>query len=159
MDERLTLFLASHGVEYVLHKHPAVFTCDEVKELPTPMPGLPNKNLFLRDDAGAYYLLILPASKRLNTARFRHLTGAKGVRFASEDELQSVMGLRKGGVTPLGLVFDAERQVRVLIDEDIWNADVLGFHPEVNCETLELSQQMFRTLLTAVSCTPRIVAF
>jgi len=152
-------FLDKHGVVYTHHKHVPVFTCDEVKKLSPAMEKLVNKNLFLVDDSGRYYLLVLPEMKRLSTRTFRQYATTKKVRFGSDAELWDVLKLKPGGVTPLGLINDEKKQVTLLIDEDMWHAPAVGFHPETNAETIELTQEMFRKFLDATDVKPAIVTF
>jgi Ala-tRNA(Pro) deacylase len=43
-------FLDEHGIVYVRHDHPAVYTVEEADQLVPELHGAKTKNLFLRDD-------------------------------------------------------------------------------------------------------------
>ncbi len=63
-------YLQAHQIKYILHEHPAVFTCEEAAKYCDNVPGLPCKNLLLRDKKKRhYFLLILPAKKRADMQR------------------------------------------------------------------------------------------
>ena len=55
-------------------------------------------------------------------------------------ELKSILGLDKGGVTPLGIINDNNNLVTIIIDSNLKNK-VLLMHPEVNTKTLSISYQ------------------
>lgn len=50
--------------------------------------------------------------------------------FASEERLEQCLGLKKGAVTPLGLIHESGRAVKVLFDRDLKGLERAGFHPE-----------------------------
>jgi Ala-tRNA(Pro) deacylase len=157
MDEQLKEFLAAHGIEYVLHTHPAVFTVAEAELHCRHIPGLSCKNLFLKDDAGRFYLVVLPAAKRLDMKRFRGLIGVGKIRFGTDEELYSVLRLTPGSVSPFGLVNDSDMKAIVYVDEEVWDAAIVSFHPNINTETLELTQEAFRRFFS-IRHKPRIEA-
>jgi len=157
MDETLKEFLSRHDVVYELHTHPAVFTCEEAERHCAHIPGLACKNLFIKDDKGRFYLVILPATTRLDSAALRRTIGASKTSFGNEEELMRCLSLTKGSVSPFGLVNDKERQVTVIIDTAVWEADIVSFHPNRNDETLSLSQEMMRKFFTAAGIAPKIM--
>lgn len=159
MDAVLERALLSFGVSYVVHTHPPVFTCEEAATHCAHIPGIASKNLFLKDDAGRFFLVILPDGKRLDMKGFRARIGAKALRFCSDDELREVLGLTPGSVSPFGLLNDTGRRAIVHIDAEVWSSPIVTFHPNINTETLEMTQEMFRRFLTAVGVTPTVSAF
>jgi Ala-tRNA(Pro) deacylase len=66
MDQKIVDYLGQHNIVYKLYEHPAVFTCEEAAVHCKHVPGMPVKNLFLRDkDSEQYFLVVLPDHKRL----------------------------------------------------------------------------------------------
>jgi len=58
-----------------------------------------------------------------------------------------LMKLEPGSVSPMGLINDKEHQIIVLIDQEIWNAEIVSFHPNVNTASLEMKKEMFHKLM------------
>ncbi|MBI5152067.1 prolyl-tRNA synthetase associated domain-containing protein [Candidatus Peregrinibacteria bacterium] len=145
-------FLKSNQIEYVLHEHPAVYTCEEAEKYCADIPGLACKNLLLRDPKGErYFLAILPAKKRLDLKKLGDIVGIKKITFATHEALQEKLGLETGAVSPFGLINDKNNEVELYIDEELYNADIVSFHPNVNTASLELSRDMFHKFLEKIN--------
>ena len=81
-------FLAKHKITYVPYTHPAVFTTAEAAVHCGHVPGMDCKNLFLRDKVSErFFLVTLPADKRLDMKALAKTLGIKELRFGSEEEL------------------------------------------------------------------------
>ena len=116
MDASLKKWLEEHDVMYILHTHPAVFTVPEAEIHCGHIPGTHIKNLFVRNKkTNEYYLITIPAKKRLDLKAFRKLIGAPNVRFADDKALMEILGLTPGAVSPLGLVNDNIAEFFILI--------------------------------------------
>jgi Ala-tRNA(Pro) deacylase len=140
-------FLSSHGIKFVLHEHPAVFTCAAADEHCGDIPGLACKNLLLRDQKKRRYLLVvLPAEKRVDLKALGTLVGDK-LSFASAENLMSKLGLEVGSVSPFGLLNDTAAEVELFVDREVYDADIVSFHPNVNTATLELPHDEFLKFL------------
>ncbi len=151
MDKQLEEWLKDYQIEYKLHTHPAVFTIEEAKEHCGHIPGLHCKNLFLKDiKRRTYFLITLPSEKRLDFKKFAKKVNLPFVKLADDDELVNILGLSKGAVSPLGLINDVNKKVIYYIDKEVFQADRVTFHPNINTETLELSKEAYHQL---VKCT------
>lgn len=148
MDQQIADYLEKQQIEHTLYEHPAVFTCEEAAVHCRHIPGLAVKNLFLRDRVGEqYFLVVLPAEKRLQMKDLAKCVGVKELRFGKPEELAELLQLTPGSVSPLGLMHDTEHHVRVLIDSDVWNADVVSIHPNINTASLSIPRDSFRKLI------------
>ncbi|MBT5016642.1 prolyl-tRNA synthetase associated domain-containing protein [Candidatus Peregrinibacteria bacterium] len=152
-------FLEENNIEYILHKHPAVFTCEEAEKHCGNIPGLPCKNLVLKDGKKNFFMVILPAVKRLDFKKIAQTVEAKKVSFASAEALDQLLGLEVGSVSPFGLLNDQGKKVRLFIDEEVVKAKIVSFHPNVNTATLELRNKDFFKFLEAIKCKPQIICF
>ncbi|MEN8248369.1 MAG: prolyl-tRNA synthetase associated domain-containing protein [Bacteroidota bacterium] len=140
-------YLHSNQIEYVLHEHPAVYTCDEVEEHLGALSSLPCKNLFLRDQKKRrFILLILPSTSQLDLKVFGKEVGDK-LSFGNAELLMDKLGLAPGAVSPFGLINDTQNEVEVYIDQAVYNADLVRFHPNRNTASLELTREMFHRFL------------
>jgi len=66
MDPNLKSYLEDHKIEYKIYNHRAVFTVAESKLIKQKIPGKHTKCLFLKDEKDRFYLIALPAEKRLD---------------------------------------------------------------------------------------------
>ena len=144
-------FLESHRIEYVLHEHPAVYTCEEAERCCGNIPGLACKNLFLRDSRGKrFFLAVLPAKKRADLKKLGRILGVDKITFADSESLRDKLGLEAGSVSPFGLINDTIGEVELCLDKDVYIAETVIFHPNVNTASLELSRRMFRKFLQII---------
>lgn len=157
-DTDLANFLASHGIEYLRHEHPPVFTCEEELQHVVESGAARTKNLFLRDRRGRRHLLLVTTcEKTVSIAAFAETAGADRLSFASPERLKERLGVEPGSVTVLGLVNDATHAVELYIDTDVWSAPSVHAHPLRNDATLVLGHDALVRFLAATGHSPRIV--
>jgi len=134
-------FLDANHFDYQRIEHPAVFTCAE-SELHRPkILAVSTKNLFLCDKKARHFFLAVTACEK--TVKLDVLAlqlGVANLRFASEENLQRLLGVTRGAVTMMGLSNDREHRVELWIDAEIWQGDYFLSHPLVNTATLILSK-------------------
>lgn len=108
-------FLKSHEITYERFDHPAVFTCEEadkIREVFTAMPGVPTKNLFLRDkDEKRHFLVVVGHGKNVDLKALRVLLNVSKLSFGSAEILMKYLGVTPGAVTILGLMNDKNSSV------------------------------------------------
>ncbi|MFZ5969844.1 MAG: prolyl-tRNA synthetase associated domain-containing protein [Bacillota bacterium] len=147
-EQRIYTLLDELGISYDCYQHPAVYTIEAVHQLDMDMGGCHCKNLFIRNRKGdKHYLLIVEESKRLDLKKLSQQINSIGLSFASEERLLKYLGLTPGAVSPFGLIHDENKEVEVLIDQDIANIDLVCFHPNVNTATITLSYEAFEKFL------------
>ena len=108
-----------------------------VKSFHLEIEGIGCKNLLHKDKQGSYILVNLQEDKKADFKKLKTITG-KTLSFAPTEELKQILNLEKGSVTPMGLMYDKEGKVFVLLDEDLKEKQVL-FHPNVNNKTISLT--------------------
>ncbi len=134
--EEIFELLNNHGIPYEKVAHEAVYTIEEIDRL-----GLENveniaKNLFIRDDKKRqYFLLVLKKEKRLDLKLLQTQLNTRRLSFASETDLNKILGLSRGEVTPFGVLNDHEHRVTVLIDMEFKDGEI-GIHPNDNTATI-----------------------
>lgn len=127
------------NVQYQIIKHPPVYTIEDVTQISNLDFDKIIKNLFVRDDKKEnYYLLLIKNNKRINLNKLRKEINSRRLTFANAEELDHYFGLKAGAVSPLGILNDQERKVKVLIDQDLKTMDLVGIHPNINTATLLL---------------------
>ncbi|MFH1802621.1 MAG: prolyl-tRNA synthetase associated domain-containing protein [archaeon] len=139
MDQFLKSYLEKNEIGHVEHKHEAVYTVEESKKLKQLIPGLHCKCLFLKDNNKKFYLVALPAQKRLDIKALRKKLEVKKLNFGSPEELKEKLNLTPGSVSIFGMVY--AKDVALIIDQQVWDAEISGFHPNINTSTLELKRK------------------
>lgn len=151
-------FLKTNDIDYVLHEHPAVFTCEESEKLCSHIPGVSSKNLFLRDDKKRrYFLVIVDSKKRVNLKELGEILGVKRISFASDEDLKEKLGLEPGSVSIFGLLNDEDNDVELFIDRDFYEQPIVTFHPNRNTASVEITKEMLKKFLKSISHEANIV--
>lgn len=159
-EEKVLETLDKLGISYVRHEHPPVFTVEEAEQHWEGISGAHCKNLFLRNKKGnRHYLVVLESSKRADLKALERQLGEDRLSFASSERLMRYLGLEVGAVSPFGLLNDSRKEVRVVIDQDLKNAEGVNFHPNVNTATVGLSFSDFQKFLSFCENPVRFLPF
>ncbi len=117
---QLCEILQKYLIKFNIYEHEAVYTVEDVKNACLNIPGIPTKNLFLRDKKkNFYFVLVCQEDKRVDLKKLSNELELKNICFASENELQEFLGLELGDVGPFGIVNDINHRVEVLIDSEL----------------------------------------
>ena len=128
------------GISYESYEHPPVFNTEDVEKYWRGIPATPVKNLFLRNKKGnRHYLVIVGVDKRVDLQRLVKVIGDDRLSFGSAERLMAKLGLTPGSVSPFGLIHPGSRDVVVIIDTELREAERLMFHPNINTATLTIS--------------------
>ena len=140
--------LQALDIRYELFEHPPVHTSDEAAIHWQAISGAAVKNLFLRNKKGdRHYLVILGIDKQADLRHLVKVIGDDRLSFGSPERLQKYLGVTPGSVSPLGLIHDSTRAVRVIVDSDLRTAEQLIFHPNDNTASLTISGSDFQRFL------------
>lgn len=93
--------LDRQGVGYRALEHEPTPTSEDSARVRGEPLAIGGKALSMRAD-GADVLLVLSASRRFNSKRFRKVIGARKLRFLTPEELYDACGLVPGSVPPFG---------------------------------------------------------
>lgn len=156
--EKIFNYLKSLNIEYSLLKHQPIFTCDDAKIHRPSIRGAACKSIFTRNKKGdIHYLIVLDAQIRVDMKSLRKDVGASALSFASEARLLKHLQTVPGSVSPFGLIFDEQKQVRVLLDRSLMSKGCLNFHPNDNSQTIEISTDDFQIYLDSLGHSYRLV--
>lgn len=157
--ETLTVWLKENGVDHLTHDHPAVFRVEEGLDLKADLPGAHTKNLFLKDHKGRLWLISARQDTVIDLKRAAAVMGSGRLSFGAETLMWETLGVRPGSVTALGLINDIDRRVTFVLDQRLWGADIVNFHPLTNTATTALDQSAFRRVLALLGREPIVVDF
>ena len=133
----LYALLRARNIPYEETAHPAVWSMEELHALCLPGEERILKNLFLRDDKKRRYYLVAIDGGR---------TADRPLRFADAADLERLLGLLPGQVTPLGALRAPAGTVTVVLDASLRGRTV-GVHPLENTATTFLNLDDLAALL------------
>ena len=140
--------LEALDIRYQIFEHPPVHTAEEAAIHWQPIDGSAVKNLFLRNKKGdRHYLVILGIEKQADLRSLVKVIGDDRLSFGSPERLMKYLGVTPGSVSPLGLIHDTAKVVRVIVDSDLRSAERLIFHPNDNTASLAISGADFARFL------------
>jgi Ala-tRNA(Pro) deacylase len=138
-ETELDAALGGLGVVFTKHEHQAVFTVGESEALHEEIAGAHTKNLFLKDEAGAFFLVTIPAEARANLKALPAVIGSRRLSFGKAEDMERLLGITPGSVTPLAAFNDAGGVVTVALDAALAAAEVVNVHPLRNTATVGMS--------------------
>lgn len=156
-DELFEVFSQLH-INVTTLVHEPVFTASEGQHIKTTLPGAHNKNLFLKNKKGSYYLITLLDDKRLDLKTFSQEIGCGSLSFASDAQLMSQLGIEPGHVTPFALINPSAKNVKVILDKAMFSYDLLNFHPLKNHMTTTIARNDFLKFLEYLGYQPLITS-
>ena len=153
-DHLAQLGIAQHTVE-----HPPVFTVEQAKALRGDLPGHHVKNLFLRNKKEEMWLVVALEDRAIDLKRLGEALGAGRLSFGSAERLRRHLGVEPGSVTPLALINDRERLVKLVLDRGLSDAAPVNVHPLVNTMTTAMAPADLLRFFAATGHPPRWLDF
>jgi Ala-tRNA(Pro) deacylase len=145
------------GIAHRTYSHPPVFTVTEAAALRGSLPGAHCKSLFLKDKKGGFWLAVMLEERRIDLKKLAARLMAPRFSFGSAADLERLLGVRPGSVTPFALLNDAEHLVTPVLDAAMLECDPLNYHPLQNDRTTAISATDLLRLLAASGHVARIV--
>lgn len=151
------LVLDEMGIATMTVEHPPLRTIEDSRRLRGNLNGGHVKNLFLKDKKGGYWLLAALEHTLIDLRVAAALLQAPRFSFASAAELDGILGIAPGAVSPFAAINDADGRVRVVLDRRVLDVDRLNCHPLRNDRTTTLAASDLLRFLEAVGHPPRII--
>jgi len=146
------------GIETETREHEPVFTVEEARALRGEIPGGHCKNLFLKDEKEAIWLIVCLEEARVDLKSVPAKIGSKRLTFGKPDLLMEVLGVEPGSVTPFGLINDMSVRTNVILDKSMMQHEFLSYHPLRNDATTTIRSADLLTFIRSCGHAPRIVA-
>ena len=157
--QQLFARLAVLGIAQRTVEHPAVFTVEEAKALRGDLPGHHVKNLFLRNKKEEMWLVVALEDRAIDLKRLGEVLGAGRLSFGSAERLKRHLGVEPGSVTPLALINDEARAVRLALDRGLGDGEPVNVHPLVNTMTTAMAGADLLRFFAATGHEPRWLDF
>ena len=147
------------GIAYQRIDHEAAMTMEACAAIDEALDAVICKNLLLCNRQQTdFYLLMIPGDKQFKTSALSKQIGSSRLSFASAEHMERLLDITPGSVSVLGLMNDREKQVRLLIDEDVLKGEYFGCHPCINTSSLRLrTDDLMNRILPAMDHIPRLV--
>lgn len=127
-------------IPYERFEHGPAMTMEDCALFDAGLDAAHCKNLFLTNRQGTdFYLLLLVGDKPFKTKDVSRQLGVARLSFGAPEQLERMLGLLPGAVTPMGLVNDHDHAVHVLLDRDVVSWPRVIVHPNVNTASIVLS--------------------
>ena len=137
--------------------HAPVFTVEEARALRGEIPGGHCKNLFLKDEKGAIYLIICLEDARVDLKAAPSRIGSRRLTFGKPELLMEILGVEPGSVTPFGLINDTAARATVILDAVMMEQEWLNYHPLRNDATTTIRAIDLLAFIRATGHEPRII--
>jgi Ala-tRNA(Pro) deacylase len=161
--QQLFARLEALGIAHRTVEHPAVFTVEQAKALRGNLPGHHIKNLFLRNKKEEMWLVVALEDRAIDLKRLGDVLGAGRLSFGSAERLKRHLGVEPGSVTPLALINDEARAVRLVLDRGLADSAQINApinaHPLVNTMTTALAPADLMRFFAATGHAPRWLDF
>ncbi len=157
--QQLFARLKELGIAQCTVEHPPVFTVEEAKALRGDLPGHHIKNLFLRNRKEEMWLVVALEDRAIDLRRLGEALGAGRLSFGSPERLKRHLGVAPGSVTPLALINDEARAVRLALDRGLLQDGPVNVHPLVNTMTTALASADLLRFFEATGHAPRWLDF
>ncbi|MBO7176395.1 MAG: prolyl-tRNA synthetase associated domain-containing protein [Clostridia bacterium] len=147
------------SVDYERIDHPAAMTMEACEEIDRALEATICKNLFLCNRQQTdFYLLMMPGNKKFVTKDLSSQLGVSRLSFGSPEYMEKLLDITPGSLSVMGLMNDHDGRVQLLIDEDVLQGEMIGFHPCINTSSLRLSlSDLMDTIIPAMGHAPRMV--
>ncbi|MFT3988589.1 prolyl-tRNA synthetase associated domain-containing protein [Aestuariivirga sp.] len=146
------------GIATETREHPPVHTVEQAQSLRGTISGGHCKNLFLKDEKGAIWLIVCLEDAEVNLKAAPAKIGSKRLTFGKPDLLMEVLGVEPGSVTPFGLINDTAARTNVILDEPMMRHQQLNYHPLRNDATTTIASDDLLAFIRSCGHEPRIVA-
>ena len=139
----LIKLLNEKGYEYRNNKHKALFTVSDSIKLRGEIKGSHSKNLFLKNKKNNFYLISCNELSEIKLKYISKSLGMGNVSFAREEYLLDLLGVKPGSVTPFGLLNNTDNKIELYLEESLYSAELVNFHPLINTATITMSSKDF----------------
>ena len=141
LDKEIRVYdlLDKLGIAYQRVDHEATMTmeaCEEVDRILGDDTTI-CKNLFLCNRQKTdFYLLLMPGEKPFKTKFLSKQIGTARLSFADGEQMEEYLNITPGALSLMGLIFDKEKKVHLVIDKEVLDEEYFGCHPCINTSTL-----------------------
>lgn len=92
------------------------------------------KHLLVQERKGEKkkYLVITDSSKQVDLKALKEELDCRKLEFVSPSDMESLINATPGNVSIFNMMYDENKEIKLIIDEDLMNASEVAFHPLYN---------------------------
>ena len=147
------------GIEHHTEEHRAVFTVEEGADVKARLPGGHTKNLFLKDKSGQYVLISAVADTQIKLNQLHKRIGTKRLSFGKADALKDLLDVVPGSVTVFSVMNDGGAKVRLILDQALFDHEVVWFHPMRNTASTRVKSEDLIRFAEGAGHPPTLIDF
>lgn len=125
--------LKKHNISYEEFAHAPVYTSQEAAAIRGASIKEGAKSLLVKIDS-KFYLFIIPGDRRLNSKEVKQLLGGKSLRFATPEEVKTVMKCEVGSCYPFGNIINIEQ----FVDPTLSQNEYICFSPGIHTKSIRM---------------------
>lgn len=141
--ETIVSLLKTHNIAYQEIDHEPVYTSVEAAAIRGLSMKEGAKSLLVKVD-NSFYLFIIPGDKRLDGKKVKMLLSAKKLRFATAEEVKSLMFCEVGSCYPFGNIIGIEQYVDPSFSEN----EYISFNPGIHTKSIRITWNDYQRLLS-----------
>ena len=121
--------------------HNPVRTMEDVlnEKICEKINGTESKAMFVKYKK-RYYLILSPLTGHIDLNKMAETLHEPKLSLASEERLLEILNSHPGSVSPLALIYDKEKKVKVVLDTSLKGKNIL-MHPCINTSTVSISYE------------------
>lgn len=144
MTQEIYKELDTLGISYRNTQHSPANTMEDCQVIAKELNAPFCKNLFLCNrQETEFFLLLMADDKPFKTKDVSKTIGKARLSFGKEEKLWEYLRCRGGSISPMGLLFDKDNDVNLIIDEDLLKNDEFCVHPCDNSQSLAIKTADF----------------
>ncbi len=132
--EQIKKLLNKNNIEYQLLEHEEVRTSEQAARIRGVDLKTGAKAMVIKTKEN-YYLIVLPADKRIDFKKVKNLLEVKEIRFATEQEAENLTKVKMGSVPPFGNIL----KLKTYFDKGILEIDKVNFNPGSKRHSIQMS--------------------
>ena len=145
--EAIYQLLRDWNIPFRSIEHPEAATMEDCQAVGRRLGAPFCKNLFLANRRQTeFFLLLIGEDKKFRTAEVSKKIGRSRLIFGNEDQLWQALGAGPGSISPMCLVFDQDREIQLIVDQDVADLEEFCVHPCQNTQSLALRWQDFEQI-------------
>ena len=150
-------WLNDNHIDYEEHNHQPIFTVEEGQKIAEAIGSFCCKSLLVKNKK-KFFLIVLDSKKKFSSKDAAKELQSGHLSFASAEDLSNLMGTFAGAVSLLGLIFDKDKKVSLVLDKDILSKDHIDCHPCTNDCSIKLKvADVLEKVLPALGAEPTVL--
>jgi len=130
------------GIAYEHVDNDEAYTMEECAEVDKVIGTQIRKSVFLcNQKKTSFFLLIMPADKAFDTAKFSSKLGVSHMSFAPPEKMMEHLGTVPGSASVAGILNDEDDYVQVIIDKEVAECEWFACNPGINTSHLKFKTE------------------